>query len=473
MLEAALDKNIFPVEQRSHLRLVAKDGGLIDSPAPEDELARRRAQRHAGRVAIEALQTKFDAITEIAEGVDGQMRAPIEVTSDGSDFYGPDGRSMTETADNGLSAARREAEVNPNLKFEVPRRQEERKEIDVVKDAFATGKANTVFITTDFPHALEGASEDIGGYKVHRKLALNRVWMKDSSGKIMLVSQTLDGSNRQALEAIHTYLGFKVEEGELLSQRRLMSLSDEEQRTLINRTTNVYDQDLERQFGGTWYAGRQPIDYRNTFEFAQGQQDLIDIYAEARISGRLTQTLMYDLLATANARFEKYQSRKKKQSSTSVLSAAGVETSFNMTSYSRATVAWEMQVEGRSARRAGKTFSACGSTYTSTGSAETTEYSMTGAGFGRSGEKRHWSGGKIHRNTECRSCKKVKKEVGACHICEDCVNNPKKHSRDGITTAKRPASYTTTKSMKSNHQKKSGKTKTNTTAKSETSYTLW
>jgi hypothetical protein len=37
-----------------------------------------------------------------------------------------------------------------------------------------------------------------------------------------------------------------------------------------------------------------------------------------------------------------------------------------------------------------------------------------------------WHGGKIHHNKKCQSCKKVKLEVGACHICRDCVNNPRK-----------------------------------------------
>jgi hypothetical protein len=35
-----------------------------------------------------------------------------------------------------------------------------------------------------------------------------------------------------------------------------------------------------------------------------------------------------------------------------------------------------------------------------------------------------WHGGKKHFNDKCRSCKKVKIETGACHICKDCVAKP-------------------------------------------------
>lgn len=41
-------------------------------------------------------------------------------------------------------------------------------------------------------------------------------------------------------------------------------------------------------------------------------------------------------------------------------------------------------------------------------------------------ESSDWHGGKIHRNEKCQSCKIVKSEVGACHICHDCVRNPHK-----------------------------------------------
>lgn len=39
---------------------------------------------------------------------------------------------------------------------------------------------------------------------------------------------------------------------------------------------------------------------------------------------------------------------------------------------------------------------------------------------------KEWHGGKIHKNSKCRGCSKVKSEVGACYICKDCVGKPSK-----------------------------------------------
>jgi hypothetical protein len=41
-------------------------------------------------------------------------------------------------------------------------------------------------------------------------------------------------------------------------------------------------------------------------------------------------------------------------------------------------------------------------------------------------ETESWHGGKKFFNSKCQACNKVKPEVGACHICEDCVKNPRK-----------------------------------------------
>ncbi len=41
-------------------------------------------------------------------------------------------------------------------------------------------------------------------------------------------------------------------------------------------------------------------------------------------------------------------------------------------------------------------------------------------------ESDDWHGGKIHRNKACRSCKVTKAEIGACHVCKDCVGKPAK-----------------------------------------------
>ena len=43
--------------------------------------------------------------------------------------------------------------------------------------------------------------------------------------------------------------------------------------------------------------------------------------------------------------------------------------------------------------------------------------------------KETWHGGKKYYNSKCHSCKRIRAEVGACHICRDCVHKPAKMQR--------------------------------------------
>jgi len=423
-----------PVEEhftrptRPYLRLLVNHSVVLETlPGSEDEPTTRLSDRFKGRVAIEGLQAEYDAITELAELVDGQMRAPIELSFDGHDLYGPDGRSLTVTAENGLKAARENAKKNPNLWFEVGRRSLELEEIrQAVEMAKGNGpnSANTMLVTTDFPEVLRDAKEDVGGYNVIRQQALARTIVISPNGKIMLYSQTLDGSNRQALEAVHAEFGFAVKDGELLDQRRFLKLSAEEQATVMDRATNAYDRKMAALFGGRWYAGRRPVDYRNTYDFVLKQRDLLGLYKNLKLSGNLTSHVMYDLAATVNARFKKSKNtaETKAGESTVAYKKAAANRPFL---YDAVKLYQEMTIEGRTARSEGKSFSACGSTWKA--EAKSTDSLLEKAGFGSKAEAGgSWHGGKIYKNSKCLSCEKVKDEVGACRICKDCVKNPKK-----------------------------------------------
>ncbi len=62
---------------------------------------------------------------------------------------------------------------------------------------------------------------------------------------------------------------------------------------------------------------------------------------------------------------------------------------------------------------------------------EASEEEFDESGIASAGTSREsWHGGKKYRNSKCRSCKEVKSEVGACHICKDCVDNPTKRKRE-------------------------------------------
>ena len=54
---------------------------------------------------------------------------------------------------------------------------------------------------------------------------------------------------------------------------------------------------------------------------------------------------------------------------------------------------------------------------------------MKAAGYGETADSKSWHGGKKYKNAKCVSCKEVKSEVGACHICKDCVEHPKRNLR--------------------------------------------
>jgi hypothetical protein len=428
---AAEAANFYPVEPTAqpHLRLIVNNDVLIENPlGAEDELAQGRSDRFKGQVAIEGLQAEYDAITELAELTDGQMRSELELTFDGYDLYGPDGRSLTETAKNGLKTAREQAKKNGNLWFEVGRRSLELEEVLVAVDMLKDGKANTMMLTTDFPVALEGAKEDIGGYNVTRKQALRRAIMANpDSGVILLISQTLDGSNPQALDAVDAEFDFQTAPGEeRLGQRQLLQLSAEEQATIMDRSVQAYDRAMSAQFGGEWYAGRRPADYRNTYDFVRKQHDLIDTYKHLKLKGNLTDEVMYDMAATINARFK--ESKNNEQAVVRRISI--LRNTVSRPDYDPATLYQEMRMRGRLARLAGKSFSACGSTWKAEGLDESTEEKLRSAGYGNTAETgSSWHGGRVHKNAKCVSCNKVKNEVGACHICEDCVKHPKSNLR--------------------------------------------
>lgn len=431
MAVAAEKANYYPIEQVDRLQLVQvadvyNDTLANDQAGQEYELKQRSSDKFKGQVALEGLQAEYDAVTELAELTDGQMRTKLELRFDGHDLFGPDGRSLLETARRGLQAAREAAKKNPNLWFEVGRRSLELEEIRLTINMISQGEANTLMVISDFPRALESAKENIGGYNVARQQAIMRaITVNPDTGKILLISQTLDGSNPRALNSVDAEFGLQtIPEEERLGQPRQFKLSVEEQTTIMDRSVAAYDREMSAQFGGEWYAGRRPIDYRNTYDFVCQQHDLIDTYKNLKLSQQLTADIMYNLAATINARFE--ASRPKKVDTMSGLTDfQPVAVALNHNAYSAEQLYKEMMREGKKARAEGKSFSACGSTYTAEGLDELTEGLLKNAGYGER-SNRSWHGGKRFKNKRCLSCEKVKAEVGACSICEDCVKNPKK-----------------------------------------------
>ena len=360
--------------------------GVETLPIATDELARRRsANQYKGHVALERLKAYDDATTQFAELVDGSMRTEFELTLIDDDLYGRDGRSMGEVTEKALTDAKEAAKKNPALWFEVGRRSTEREEyLEMLAMAKGEGP-NTMIVTSDFPHALKEAKKDVGGYNVTRQQAMERAITRPKVGILRMHSQTLDGSDRKALEAIDEEFGFKTHDGELLGQRRRFDLSADEQAVIMDRIVGVYDKRMSTQHGGEWYAGRRPADYRNTYEFVCQQRDLLDACVDLMLTNKLTKNMMYDMAATMQARFEKNKTTKiepiQNTDMSSIINAEFISWAAR-TFTNQGALYQEIQMAGQSARKAGKSFSACGSTLTSEGEDSSVESQLEAAGYG-------------------------------------------------------------------------------------------
>ena len=239
---------------------------------------------------IEEDQRYYDLTTQFAELVDGSIRTSFELHLVGDDLIAEDGNSLDKTTATGLKEAETIVLVEPNLWFEPRRRYHEREEyLDVLQMAKGEGP-NTKIVVSEFPTELMDQPNDIGGYNVRRKQTMLRVYTR-ARGSIRMYSQSLDGSNREALESIYEHFDQQAQPGELLGQRIDQYLSDEDQEQIVDEIVRVYDSSLVKRFGGDWHAGRPLRDSRNTYEFVCRQHDLLSEYLRLANSGSLTAIL--------------------------------------------------------------------------------------------------------------------------------------------------------------------------------------
>lgn len=314
-----------------------------------------------------------DMTTLLAEAVDGHMRTPFEYSFDGHDLIADDGSCLSAIFDNSLAEADQIAADNPDVAFERRRRQLERDEFDDMT-AMARGELpNTMVVVSDFPAELMNAPEDIGRYNVTRKQTMLRV-LAWRDGRMKMYSQSLDRSDRGALERIYGFFGRQPQDGELLGQRTHVDLSSEEQMLLTDELTAAYDTGLAEQQGGDWHAGRpRQAGERlvETYEFVRSQHDLVQHVLTLHRLGKLGEPTIYDTIALINKRLDTFRA----QTSDDAITSPDIFASPFRNLYD------ELQTAGREARVAGQTFSACG---VSIGSGEGTsaEGQLNGAGYG-------------------------------------------------------------------------------------------
>jgi hypothetical protein len=342
-----------------------------------------------------------DTTTWLAEVLDGNMRTPFEYVYNGEDLVSSrDGRPIGTIFRDAVKSAELKAEYLPELEFELRRRRIEMDEYnDMLEMVKNPDSPNTMIVISDFPEELKNSKDDVGGYNTTRQQAMLRVVSRGSDGVISMISQSLDRSDRDGLESIYNIFGIHPTRGELLGQRIRVNVDEAFHSKLPDRLTTSYDNTLTKKFGGEWYAGRNPVDYRNTYDFACKQTDLIGAFL---LSSR-DDTAKLNLAATLEARFEKQSG------------SSNYERVVRGGSHGFMSVAVEMEFFGRRARIQGRVYSGCGETIRST------EEEMGTLGFGDN-DKKTDEGDCEFISKSCPECgtKNVKTKVTKTHISGSC-----------------------------------------------------
>ncbi len=304
----------------------------------------------------------YDTVTWLAETLPGSMRSPTEYNFDGWELYGQDGSALGDIFQDSVEAA---TLLPP---YEQRRRRIEMNEYKDMVSMMKGDRPNTMVVISDFPPELLDASEDVGGYNVSRKQTMLRIIYRTNGRTLKMFSQSLDGSDRQALEKLYETLNHQANPGELLSQRMFLDTGEADQEFLVDQLTGVYDRSLRSQYGGNWYAGRRSGRIQNTYEFAREQTDLLDAYFATTHSftGGLHE---YNLAAAIK---ERYLSRENE--------VRFIPSSASVVAHLLALE--EMDRAGSQAKARGETVSGCGATINGDSNIIGTQNQLNEAGYG-------------------------------------------------------------------------------------------
>ena len=348
-----------------------------------DFLLQEEIAREAEAYLREHSNLRDDTETWCAEVLDGSMRTEFTFNFDGEELYdqGEPPRSIGEIFRNATADAETLAMSHPELAFELRRREIEGDgEYQDMLKMMRGELPNTMIVVSDAPAELHNFSKNVGGYNITRRQTMQRTIIRNMDNTITIRTQSLDRSDREGLEDIYHSLGEEPQAGELLGQRIYKNLNKDEQDGLQDQIRQVYDDRLRTKLGGEWYAGRNPAEMVNTFEFVRKQSDLIEAFIHASQQPDLNKSqidrLHYNLAAAMEARWE----------GTSIKTANGDP---NM----------EMYYAGQEAEAGNKSFSGCGMTI-----------DMEAAGYGNKTQEVH-----------CPFCRK-KQIADPCSPNQKCVN---------------------------------------------------
>lgn len=292
-----------------------------------------------------------DTTTWLAEALKGYMNNAFNYNFDGQELFSSDGTQIGAIFEEALIDA---GKLPTELSFEKRRRQHELDEYHEMLEMMKGADYNTMVVVSDFPPELMEAKQDIGGYNVQRKQTMLRILTKNTEGTLTMRSQTLDGSNRQALEAIYSSLGYEAKPGELLGQRMHLELDTEDQEFFDAQLTGVYDRKMEEQFGGEYHAGRRQGTKLNTYDFVLAQQDILQVYFDSVKKFGEQPALLSDIIAAMDRRYINATERVRGNE-------PQIVTHYYSDSQRQHLIA-EMLESGIEAKRQGVTFSGCGLT---------------------------------------------------------------------------------------------------------------
>ncbi len=318
------------------------------------------------------LRLHNDMTTWLAETLDGSMRTQFDYWFDGKELYAEDSSGLKEVFEDALDEAKN---LPDDLSFEVRRRNYELEEYADMLEMAKGNLPNTMIVISDFPHELMHYTKDVGGYNVTRKQTMLRVITKTKDGQIKMVSQSLDGSNRQALDGLYDYLGVEApKDGELLPQRIFVELDSVSQEFLPDNLTRQYDLSLEGQTGKKHYAGIAGEKKRDTYDFVRDQQDLLDFFTREVETISDDDELRYYVAAAIAERYAQ---------KTIELSSSYVNRSLTHAEHIAHQLALAIAVgqAGQRALNSGKTFSGCG------GSLSGAKKEMNALGYGNQSQE--------------------------------------------------------------------------------------
>ncbi len=219
-----------------------------------------------------------DETTWLAETLNGSMRSRFTFRLVDGELTAKDGRQLRGIFENSKERAQTLAGRDSRMQGEVMRTDVEWEEF-LIMDNMAHDRStpNTVVVNSAI---LAGLEEDIHGYQASRGLGWSRIITRDdATGDITICSQSLDGDEREAYNAIYTYFGrpapdVSTTNDEMLGERVAINLTAEEQAALPDIVMGIYDTAMDHIHGGAHRAGRHQAG-GDTWQFTLNQADLI------------------------------------------------------------------------------------------------------------------------------------------------------------------------------------------------------